>query len=168
MEEHLNIKFKNKNEIIYIKNNDNSQLYVIPECFFDVKTIYNLINNKSITLCLCKEIKKHVYFINIINEVYNKCNKYMKKRNINNVIINPLLKVDETNYKLYLIIKDFNGKKQVSFYDIENRYIDINDLKNKSFKMYPAIHIDKVFLNKNKNIAIINFILKEAFINDIK
>lgn len=165
----FNIQIKKVGNILYIKNNG-LPLYIIPECMFETKGIHDLPNNKSMTLSLNKTKKEHKDFINIINEIYNKCSEHIESDNDFNpdIIMNPLIKINDIIYNLHLFVTSWNGNDQAIFYDDNNDLINLKDLEDKTFSIYPAINVDRVSLNKSKDKAYINILLKEGFINNIK
>jgi hypothetical protein len=136
--ENIKLEFKRIKNIIYIKDN-NLQLNIIPE------------------------------FINIIRDIYDKCSEYIETDYEFNpdVIINPLNKINDTTYILNLYITDFNGNITASFYDNNNNPISLEKLEDKTFSIYPAINIDTISLNKDKEKAYVNIHLKEGFLDNI-
>lgn len=168
--ENIELEFKRIKNIIYIKDN-NLQLNIIPECSFETNGI-NVFspNSKSIPLFINKNVESHLKFIKIISDIYDKCSEYIETDYEFNpdVIINPLNKINDTTYILNLYITDFNGNITASFYDNNNNLISLENLENKTFSLYPAINIDKISLNKDKEKAYINLHLKEGFVDNIK
>lgn len=168
--ENIKLEFKRIKNIIYIKDN-NLQLNIVPECSFDTNGI-NVFGSKSksIPLFINKNVEGHLKFINIIRNIYDKCSEYIETDYDFNpdVIINPLNKINDTTYVLNLYITDFNGNITASFYDSSNTLISLEELKDKTFSIYPAINIDKISLNKDKEKAYLNMHLKEGFVDNIK
>lgn len=168
--ENIKLEFKRIKNIIYIKDN-NLQLNIVPECSFDTNGI-NVFStkSKSIPLFINKNVEGHLKFINIIRDIYDKCSEYIETDYDFNpdVIINPLNKINDTTYVLNLYITDFKGNLTASFYDSSNKPISLEELKDKTFSIYPAINIDKISLNKDKEKAYVNIHLKEGFVDNIK
>lgn len=169
MTKELNIQFKKVGNVLYIKDNG-LPLNIIPGCVFETKGIHHLTNNKSVTLSLNINIKEHKEFIQLINEIYKKCSEYIEIEDDFNpdTIINPLVKINDIIYNLHLFITTWNGNDQALFFDDNNNLIDIKDFEDKTFSIYPAVSIDRISLNKVKDTAYINIILKECFISNIK
>lgn len=131
---------KNKNNI-FIKEKDNDNLIIIPDCYFIASGIFR--------------------------NIYDECSQYIEKIDDfdPDLISNPMYKKKDELYILSLNITDWNGNLITKFYNIEDdQLINLNDLENKTFSLYPAIHIEKIYLNTKNNYAYIEFILKEAYI----
>lgn len=159
---------KNKNNI-YIKENYNNNLIVIPDCYFIVSGIFTIDNTKKkiLTFYINGENEEHKVFINNIRKIYDECSIYIEETgDINpDVISNPIYKKNDSLYTLSVNITDWNGNLITKFYNIDdNQLINLDNLENKTFSLYPAIHIEKLYLNNKNNTVYIEIILKEAYI----
>lgn len=159
---------KNKNNI-FIKEKDNNNLIVIPDCYFIASGIFKVdnIQKKILTFYINKDNNKHKEFIDNIRDIYDECSEYIEKIDDfdPDLILNPIYKKNDLLYTLSLNITDWNGKLITKFYNIEDdQLINLNDLENKTFSLYPAIHIEKIYLSTKNNHAYMEFILKEAYI----
>lgn len=166
------IEFNKINNNIYIKN-DKLQFIIIPDCIFETNGIITFPNSKTqaIILSINKNKEDHKKFIDIIKNIYDKCSEFIENENDFNpdVIINPLKNINDTIYNLQICITNWDGKIITNFYNIINdELIDLEELKNKVFSIYPAMQIDRISLNPLTNNAYINIQLKEAYICNIK
>lgn len=166
----INLEFKKSGNVIYIKNKG-LLLNIIPECVFRTDGI-NYLNTKTkmINLIIDNNIEEHSKFKDIIEKIYNECSEHIveEDRFEPDKIINPLKKVNDSIYTMQLFITNWNGENTVSFYDDDNKLIDIKNLEDKIFSIYPAINVEKISLNTNTNIAYVNISLKEGIISDIQ
>lgn len=166
-----NINFNIINNKIYLKNG-NSNIIIRPNCFLNTEGIYSYKNNKTktIKIILDKNKNEDNKFIETIRDIYDKCSEYIELQdNFDpDMILNPLKKIDERYYNLYVYITDWNGVVITKLYDINNNSIKINDITNKTFSLYPAICFEKVMLNNDNKKAYVHLILKEAYINNIE
>lgn len=170
MDDNIKLEFKKSGNTIYIKN-DGLQLNIIPECVFKTEGIsYLNTKTKMINLIIDKNIKEHEKIKDIIENIYNECSEYIKEEDGFNPdkIINPLKKINDSTYSLQLFITNWNSENTVLFYDNNNKLINIENLEDKIFSLYPAINVEKISLNTNTNIAYVNMTLKEGIVNDIK
>lgn len=159
---------KNKNNI-YIKENYNNNLIVIPDCYFIVSGIFTVDNTKKkiLTFYINGENEEHKVFINNIRKIYDECSIYVEENgDINpDVISNPIYKKNNSLYTLSVNITDWNGNLITKFYNInDNQLINLDNLENKTFSLYPAIYIEKLYLNNKNNTVYIEIVLKEAYI----
>lgn len=139
-----------------IKENGKN-LNIIPECIFKTNGIEYDIEHNLIVLFIDKNYKEHSNFIYIINCIYDKINKYL----YNFDVVNPLIKIDNTNYSLNLLVN-----KENIFYNDNNEFISFESLEDKTFSIYPGINIKNISFIKNK--VYINIYLKEGILSNIK
>lgn len=159
---------KNKNNIFIKEKEDNNNLIVVPDCYFVASKIFTVDNTKKkiLTFDVNKENDKHKEFIDNIRNIYDECSEYIEK--IDNfdpdLISNPIHKKNDSLYSLSLNITDWNSNLITKFYNVEDdKLINLDDFENRTFSLYPAIHIEKIYLAKN-NYAYMELILKEAYI----
>lgn len=168
------MKYNRIDNNIYIKNDDENQLFIISDCFLETSGIVNLNNSKRkvIYLKINKNKKGHQDFIDKIKEIYNECSEYIETDDdFNpNTLLNPLKKINDVMYDLMVYITDWDGNLITTFYDVkkENEIIKLETIEDKHFSMYVAIQFEKVSLSLKNNNAYMNIILKEAYVNNIK
>jgi hypothetical protein len=159
---------KNKNNI-YIKEKDNTSLIIIPDCYFVASGIFKVDNTKKkiLTFYINGENDQHKEFIGNIRNIYDQCSIYIEKdEDINpDIISNPIYKKNDSSYILSVNITDWNGNLITKFFNVDDdQIINEDNLENKTFSLYPAICIEKMYLSTKNNVAYIEFILKEAYI----
>lgn len=178
----LNLEYVESIKRIYIKNN-NEEFSILPKCLFETNgiiTVNSIYDNdffnfnglflkgfRYITLILNDKMKEHDIFCKTIKELYNKIKEYIKNKEILNEyeIINPLFQEDDGILKINLIIKDFNNENTEIFYNEYNNLINIRDLENKKFLVYPFITIPQIYINTTNKKCYINMYIEEAFVH---
>jgi hypothetical protein len=162
------LKFnKNKNNV-YIKENNNN-LLIIPDCFFMVSGIFSVESTKKkiLTFYINQNNENHKEFMNIIRNIYDECSEFLEKDEELNpdIISNPMYKKNDSTYTFSVNIANWEGNLITKFYDVENdQVINLQDFENKSFSIYPAIHIEKMYISTKNNVCYIECMLKEAYI----
>lgn len=165
------INFNIINNKIYLKNGK-SNIIIRPNCFFKTEGIYSYKNNKAKTIKLILDNNKseHKKFMVTIRDIYDKCSEYIELQdNFDpDIILNPLKKIDERFYNMYIYISDWNGTVLSKLYDINDNSVEVSELTNKNFSLYPAICLEKVTLNNDNKRAYVHLTLKEGYINNIE
>jgi ribosomal protein S19 len=144
-----NILYKSKNFYINPKIASNNCKIWHDKDPYKVKLNINMKDNEEID------------FENLINVIVNEVNVLIKKnRSINSILVNPLIdsNIDMDIKILYLTIANYTIFKD---YETKEK-LDVNDLLNKTFIIYPLIYSPTINIYNQK--VYINFILKQALI----
>jgi hypothetical protein len=155
--------FIKKENIITIKY-DNEYFILEPKIMFETYglKINNNINN--IGIIIDENKKEHKQFLSIINNIYNKFSEYIEKNEEINIfeIINPLNETKNGKKVLNIMIHENN-----IIWNFDNKSkINIKDLKNNRFHIYPTISSPRLKIYNEK--AYISFGLTEGYIKFIE